>query len=167
VTWSHYQRLAPLGRGLRGSVLAALVAAMAFGLARPSHAATATPKTLRLWYGSDDPAEQSWVRQVVQRFGARYPTVQVTLSFYDLDDLISSALTAVLFQRAFLAALATATPGVYVDAAPIPNFLATMEAHLQLLLKGRETPHTLTQRLQDVYASRGRTATFTRTDGES
>jgi ABC-type glycerol-3-phosphate transport system substrate-binding protein len=70
------------------------------------------------------------------------------------------------FQRDYLSALAVATPGVYVDAAPIPNFLATMEAHLQLLLKGRETPHTLTQRLQDVYASRGRTATFTRTDGE-
>jgi raffinose/stachyose/melibiose transport system substrate-binding protein len=462
MTWIPCQRLAPLARVLRGSVLAALVAAMAVGLARPSHTATALPKTLRIWYGSDDPAEQSWVKQVVQRFGARYPTVQVTLSFYDLDDLIEKAQLALSsgaapdllyttprgpglpayvhagklrdlsadvkkrgwaarlrpgllaaynqllaangtardrghvyavpylmaavgvlynkdifrklhlqlprttaqfaallprlktagytpigfgnedawvgdawyltllnaqvgpqalrpalrldpafrftappfrqaaatlqgwaragyfsrnfgsldpqeavedfferghtamqlvsstqnahiltelgdtdskatnvglfafpsarggqppvmvqdgysgwaiptaahnpaaaldfidqatsedttrillahgllpahrldnrsmqpmapFQRDYLSALAVAPPGVYVDAAPIPNFLATMEAHLQLLLKGRETPHTLTQRLQDVYASRGRTATFTRTDGE-
>jgi hypothetical protein len=74
--------------------------------------------------------------------------------------------TAAPFQRDFLTALTTATKGVYVDAVPIPDFLATMEAQLQQLLAGRETPQTLVNTLQSVYASHGRTAQFTDTDGE-
>ena len=59
-----------------------------------------------------------------------------------------------------------ATPGVYVDAAPIPNFLATMEAQIQQLLAGKESPASLTRTLQQTYATRGRNAAFTDTDGE-
>jgi raffinose/stachyose/melibiose transport system substrate-binding protein len=78
----------------------------------------------------------------------------------------SSVGTAAPFQRDFLTALATATKGVYVDAAPIPDFLATMEAQIQQLLAGKETPQTMVNSLQSVYASHGRTAQFTDTDGE-
>ncbi len=70
------------------------------------------------------------------------------------------------FQRDFLTALDTATPGVYLDAAPVPGFLATMEAQLQQLLANKETPTALTQTLQSVYTSHGRTAGDTDTDGE-
>jgi ABC-type glycerol-3-phosphate transport system substrate-binding protein len=70
------------------------------------------------------------------------------------------------FQRDALAALDTARAGVYLDATPIPNFLASMEAHLQQLLAGKEPPATLTRTLQSVYASHGRTAQYTDTDGE-
>jgi len=55
---------------------------------------------------------------------------------------------------------------VYLDAAPIPNINATMEANIQLLLQGYETPDFLPRSLQQVYASRGAKATSTRTDGE-
>ncbi len=70
------------------------------------------------------------------------------------------------FQHDFLAALDSATPGVYLDAAPVPGFLATMEAQLQQLLAGKTTPAALTQALQGAYASHGRTAGGTDTDGE-
>ena len=70
------------------------------------------------------------------------------------------------FQQDFLRALDTATPGVYLDAAPIPNLNATMEANIQLLLAGRLSPDALVSRLQTTYASGGARATSTRTDGE-
>lgn len=70
------------------------------------------------------------------------------------------------FQRDYLEALDTATPGVYLDSAPIPNINATMEANVELLLQNLETPSFLTRSLQQVYASRGARATSTRTDGE-
>ena len=78
----------------------------------------------------------------------------------------TTAGTAAPFQQEWLTALATATSGVYVDAAPIPNFLATMEAQIQQLLAGKESPASLTQTLQQTYATRGRNAAFTDTDGE-
>ena len=70
------------------------------------------------------------------------------------------------FQRDYINALNAATPGVYLDAAPVPNINATMEANIQLLLKNIETPEFLTRSLQDVYSSGGMNATNTRTDGE-
>jgi raffinose/stachyose/melibiose transport system substrate-binding protein len=70
------------------------------------------------------------------------------------------------FQRDYLTALAIASPGVFVDAAPIPNFLATMEAQIQLLLQGKETPAALAQSLQQAYASHGTKTQYTDTDGE-
>ena len=70
------------------------------------------------------------------------------------------------FQGAYLRALATATPGVYLDGAPIPNLNATMEANVQLLLQKVEAPAFLTRSLQTVYASKGLHASSTRTDGE-
>ena len=70
------------------------------------------------------------------------------------------------FQRAYLRALATATPGVYLDGAPVPNLNATMEANVQLLLQKVEAPAFLTRSLQTVYASEGLHASSTRTDGE-
>lgn len=77
-----------------------------------------------------------------------------------------SSKTAAPFQQDFLEALAHATPGVYVDAAPVPNFLATMEAQVQLLLAGKVTPKALTQSLQQTYASHGSKTQYTDTDGE-
>jgi len=70
------------------------------------------------------------------------------------------------FQRAYLQALASATPGVYLDGAPVPNLNATMEANVELLLQRLATPDVLTRNLQLVYDSGGARATSTRTDGE-
>lgn len=80
--------------------------------------------------------------------------------------LMGSVRTAAPFQQEWLHALATATPGVYLDAVPTPNFLATMEAQLQQLLAGKESPESLTKTLQQAYVSRGSNAPFTDTDGE-
>ncbi len=77
-----------------------------------------------------------------------------------------AAKTAAPFQHEYLTALASARQGVFLDAAPIPNFLATMEAQLQQLLAGKESPTALTHTLQSAYASHGRTARFADTDGE-
>lgn len=70
------------------------------------------------------------------------------------------------FQRAYLRALVTATPGVYLDGAPVPNLNATMEANVQLLLQQVEGPAFLVRSLQTVYDSHGLKASSTRTDGE-
>ncbi len=78
----------------------------------------------------------------------------------------ASASGAQAFQRAYLQALASATPGVYLDGAPVPNLNATMEANVELLLQRLATPGVLTRNLQLVYDSDGVRATSTRTDGE-
>jgi raffinose/stachyose/melibiose transport system substrate-binding protein len=70
------------------------------------------------------------------------------------------------FQQEFLGALRGATPGVYLDGAPVPNLNATMEANVQLLLQQFEAPAFLPHSLQLVYDSHGKTASSTRTDGE-
>ena len=70
------------------------------------------------------------------------------------------------FQQSYLHALATATPGVYLDGAPVPNLNATMEANVQLLLQQIEAPSFLVRSLQIVYTSHGTKASSTRTDGE-
>jgi raffinose/stachyose/melibiose transport system substrate-binding protein len=70
------------------------------------------------------------------------------------------------FQQSYLKALAAATPGVYLDGAPVPNLNATMEANVQLLLQNVEAPSFLVRSLQAVYASGGKNASSTRTDGE-
>jgi raffinose/stachyose/melibiose transport system substrate-binding protein len=70
------------------------------------------------------------------------------------------------FQHSYLHALATATPGIYIDGAPVPNLNATMEANVQLLLQQIEAPSFLVRSLQLVYTSHGTKASSTRTDGE-
>jgi hypothetical protein len=70
------------------------------------------------------------------------------------------------FQGDYFDALARAEPGVYLDGAPVPNLNATIEANIQLLLQGAETPDFLVRSVQGVYASGGAKATHTRTDGE-
>jgi raffinose/stachyose/melibiose transport system substrate-binding protein len=64
----------------------------------------------------------------------------------------------------YLNALNTSQPGVYIDAAPIANLNATMEANVQLLLQGYEAPSFLVKALNEDYTTRrGSTATI---DGE-
>jgi raffinose/stachyose/melibiose transport system substrate-binding protein len=70
------------------------------------------------------------------------------------------------FQQDYLKALRSATSGVYLDGAPVPNLNATMEANVQLLLQGFETPAFLPRSLRLVYDSHGAKASGTRTDGE-
>jgi raffinose/stachyose/melibiose transport system substrate-binding protein len=70
------------------------------------------------------------------------------------------------FQGDYFDALTRAEPGVYLDGAPVPNLNATIEANIQLLLQGAETPDFLVRSVQGVYASGGAKATHTRTDGE-
>ncbi|HLJ68796.1 MAG TPA: hypothetical protein VKX16_15685, partial [Chloroflexota bacterium] len=68
------------------------------------------------------------------------------------------------WEREYLGALQTSTPGVYLDAAPISNMNATMEANVQLLLQGLEKATFLPKSLEEVYrGGHGSTATI---DGE-
>jgi len=68
------------------------------------------------------------------------------------------------WQQEYRVALDTAQPGVYLDAAPVANLNATMEANVQLLLQGYEGPDFLVKSLQEDYTShKGSTA---RIDGE-
>jgi ABC-type glycerol-3-phosphate transport system substrate-binding protein len=62
------------------------------------------------------------------------------------------------WERSFLKAVDSARPGVYLDAAPIPNLNATMEANVQLLMNGPgvEEPTFLPKAMQQVYATHGR-----------
>jgi raffinose/stachyose/melibiose transport system substrate-binding protein len=71
------------------------------------------------------------------------------------------------WQGQYLRALHTAHPGVYLDAAPVANLNATMEANVQLLLQGYEAPAFLVKSLQEVYTSHGKHGGSTaRIDGE-
>lgn len=68
------------------------------------------------------------------------------------------------WQREYLQALDVAQPGVYLDAAPVSNLNATMEANVQLLLQGYEAPTFLVKSLQEVYHGHG--GSTARIDGE-
>jgi raffinose/stachyose/melibiose transport system substrate-binding protein len=68
------------------------------------------------------------------------------------------------WQREYLQSLGAAQPGIYLDAAPVANLNATMEANVQLLLQGYETPQFLVNALQKVY--RGGASSAPRIDGE-
>lgn len=70
------------------------------------------------------------------------------------------------WQQEYLRVLNTARPGVYLDAAPIGNLNATMEANVQLLLQGYESPTFLPKSLQEVYQSHGAHGSTARIDGE-
>lgn len=70
------------------------------------------------------------------------------------------------WQYDYLQSLVGAQPGVYLDAAPVANLNATMEANVQLLLQGYEAPEFLVKSLQEVYASRGKRGSSGRIDGE-
>lgn len=69
------------------------------------------------------------------------------------------------WQREFVAALNSARPGIYLDAAPVANLNATMEANVQLLLQGYEAPNFLVNALEKVYAH-GQGGSTARIDGE-
>jgi raffinose/stachyose/melibiose transport system substrate-binding protein len=80
---------------------------------------------------------------------------------------VSSSHAGAGWQRSYLQAFSTARPGIYIDAAPITNLNATMEANVQLLLQGYEPPQFLVTSLQKVYASHGkRNGSTARIDGE-
>lgn len=79
----------------------------------------------------------------------------------------STAQGAPSWQRQYARALNSSQPGVYLDAAPVSNLNATMEANVQLLLQGYEPPSFLVKSLQEVYASHGnRGGSTARIDGE-
>jgi|SRR5579875_2590209 len=73
----------------------------------------------------------------------------------------------VAWQRQYMNVIGAAHHGVYIDAAPIANLNATMEANVQLLLQGYEGPDFLSRSMQEVYSSRGKQHGSTaRIDGE-
>jgi raffinose/stachyose/melibiose transport system substrate-binding protein len=80
--------------------------------------------------------------------------------------LASTAGVQAAWQREYVRALNSTQPGVYLDAAPVANLNATMEANVQLLLQGYETPQFLVKSLQEDYASRGKSGSTARIDGE-
>jgi raffinose/stachyose/melibiose transport system substrate-binding protein len=73
---------------------------------------------------------------------------------------------ATQWQESYLRALATSQRGIYIDAAPITNLNATMEANVQLLLQNYEPPQFLVKSLQEVYTSHGNRGSAARIDGE-
>jgi raffinose/stachyose/melibiose transport system substrate-binding protein len=66
----------------------------------------------------------------------------------------------------YLHSLTHSQQGIYLDAVPIANMNATMEANVQLLLQGYEAPPFLVSSLQQVYSSRGKLGSTARIDGE-
>jgi hypothetical protein len=70
------------------------------------------------------------------------------------------------FTQAYLQAILTSKAGVYLDAAPIANLNATMEANVQLLLQGYEGSDFIAKSLEQVYRSRGKGGSTARIDGE-
>jgi raffinose/stachyose/melibiose transport system substrate-binding protein len=129
-------------------------------------------------------AQGGYLGWIVPRAGAQHRTA---ISF--IDSLLGSGTTNLIAARGLLPAhrpgralaahpaadtsnwlaqyrdaLNSSTPGVYIDAAPIANLNATMEANVQLLLQGYEKPSFLVKALQIDYSThRGSTATI---DGE-
>lgn len=79
---------------------------------------------------------------------------------------VGHALRVPTWQSEYLNAVDTARRGIYLDAAPIANMNATMEANVQLLLQGMEGPAFLPKALQKVYSSRGKYGSSMRIDGE-
>jgi raffinose/stachyose/melibiose transport system substrate-binding protein len=69
-------------------------------------------------------------------------------------------------QRAYLEALERARPGVYLDAAPIPNLNATMEVNIQMLLAGLKLPRAVVQSIDRLYHLLGHSSSAVRIDGE-
>ncbi|MGI8826381.1 MAG: ABC transporter substrate-binding protein [Chloroflexota bacterium] len=78
----------------------------------------------------------------------------------------SSSPSATAWVREYVDVVNTAKAGVYLDAAPVSNLNATMEANVQLLLQGYEPPTFLVKSLQEVYSSHGHGGSTTRIDGE-
>ncbi len=70
------------------------------------------------------------------------------------------------WEEEYLGAVRSAEPGIYLDAAPVTNLNATMEANVQLLLQGYEHPSFLVKSLEKVYASHGNGGSTARIDGE-
>lgn len=74
--------------------------------------------------------------------------------------------SSMAWEEEYLDAVRTAQPGIYLDAAPVANLNATMEANVQLLLQGYEHPSFLVKSLEKVYASHGNGGSTARIDGE-
>jgi len=60
------------------------------------------------------------------------------------------------FQKEFLNAFAGARRGIYLDAAPVPNFTANMEGNIDALLAGKESGAAVAKDLEKAYKSYGR-----------
>lgn len=69
---------------------------------------------------------------------------------------VSNARVADGWERTYLRELNTSRPGVFLDAAPLPNLNATMEANVQLLLASVERPGFLSYAMHIVYSSHGK-----------
>jgi raffinose/stachyose/melibiose transport system substrate-binding protein len=94
-------------------------------------------------------------------------TAQFLLRHGSIPAMRAGALrSGMAWQQMYLTAVRTAEPGIYLDAAPVPNLNATMEANVQLLLQGYEHPSFLITSLQKVYASHGNGGSTARIDGE-
>lgn len=105
----------------------------------------------------------SFIDMLLSRTSARFLTLQGLLPAHRVQ---GPGVVSRQWQRDEIRALSTSRPGIYLDAAPIASLNATMEANVQLLLQGYESPTFLIRSLQDVYASRGRHGSTARIDGE-
>lgn len=114
--------------------------------------------------GHNTTAAVTFINYVLSPSVARFLLHQALLPAAQMNAVSGSTLT---WQQQYLRALDRSQPGVYLDAAPVPNLNATMEANVQLLLQGYEGPQFLTKSLQEDYASHGsRGGSTARIDGE-
>lgn len=96
------------------------------------------------------------------------PTARFLVAHGDIPAVRANNLHAPQpWERQYIGAVQHAQWGIYLDAAPISNINATMEANVQLLLQGYEPATFLPRSLQKVYTSRGKSGGSTaRIDGE-
>jgi ABC-type glycerol-3-phosphate transport system substrate-binding protein len=69
---------------------------------------------------------------------------------------VSVAMAPTVFQRQFLTAMSSAQRSVYLDAAPVPNFDASMEGNTSALLDGKESGTQVASSVADSYSSYGK-----------
>lgn len=108
----------------------------------------------------------SFINSLLTRASARFLLAHGVVPAARLASSSRPASLNPSFTASYLRVLNSAHPGVYLDAAPIANLNATMEANVQLLLQGYEPPSFLPRSLQQVYAHRGKGGSTTRIDGE-
>lgn len=106
--------------------------------------------------GKNHPAAVTFINWVLKPATQRFLLRQGVLPATPVAGTTNVPITG--FLRQYLRALATSRPGVFLDAAPILNLNATMEANVQLLLnqpQAAEPPSVLPKALQLVYSLHG------------
>jgi len=74
---------------------------------------------------------------------------------------VSPSAAPTQFQKDYLTAFAGARRGIYLDAAPVPNFTADMEGNIEALLAHKEKGSVVAKDLETAYKSYGKNSNKT------